>query len=93
MHFLARDSTFAKGSEEYVDIDGVDAAEAEGAVVTEKELADKLTSLENKVLRHENVKFNEVNDKIATLESKIDTLCTLMASMAPKSKSKKGSFF
>jgi len=82
IHFVARDSTFAKGSDDYCDIDGTDAAENEDPVVTQKEFSGQLSNLENRVLKHENSKFNEVNDKIATLESKIDSLVGLMKDMS-----------
>ena len=92
VHFVARDSTFAKGSEEYIDIDGADAEEAENAVVTEKEMGDKLESLEKAIVRNENLKFNEVNNKISSLESKIDALVKVMSTASMNQTPKKGLF-
>ena len=86
IQFVTRDSTFAKGGSEYVDIDGLE--DETDAVVTDHQLELKLNHLQNKLVKHETVKFAGVNDKIATLntliEQKINAVSSRMDSLDSK---------
>jgi hypothetical protein len=72
VHFVTQDSTFARGSADYVDIDGTEEEENAAKAVTDEELAAKMEKFEGRIRKHVDSSFNDLNDKLSGLESKID---------------------